>query len=394
MSRSIILVGLLIGSLFPTVGGIGITTIASPLAFLVVLYEIGRRLPKLHPVLLVPVFFAGIWLHSIGIPTATAYGETKIDTWMTATLLTAVAASLLRDERSIYTFARTWLVTTGLLSVITILGFAGGRAAGFDSNPIWLARAMATGLVMALFLVMHKNIKIWVLLGIAVLLVAGIFATGSRGPILAVGIGAIALVLFTKRHRIRRILGIAIGAGAAYYAVTVLPFFANSRIVTLIEDGDTDASRELFWSLTTSIIGQHPDGVGIGNWALYAGAPRQFVYPHNMFLEVAAELGVWFGIILVVIVAANLIRLLTRAREMPVAILVFAILVAEIVQVSVSGDLNARTFWFLMALGFFIGMRAVMPESETTAPDADLAPFDQKTTPATRRDRRRFAARA
>lgn len=392
ISRSIILVGLLIGSLFPTVGGIGITTIASPLALVVVLYEIGRRLPKLHPVLLVPFFFLGVALHSLAIPTATPYGEIKLETWLTATLITAVAASLLRDERSIYTFARAWLVTTGLLSVITILGFAGGRADGFDSNPIWLARAMATGLVMALFLVMQRDIAMWIFLGIAILLVAGIFATGSRGPILAVGVGAIALVVFTRRHRVRRIIGIAVGAGAAYWAVTVLPFFASSRIVTLIEDGDNDASRSLFWSLTTAIIRQYPEGVGIGNWSLVAGAPRQFVYPHNMFLEVFAELGIWFGVALIVVVAANLIKLLTRSREMAVAILVFALLVTEIVQVSVSGDLNARTFWFLMALGLFIGLRAVIPANRDVRA---LAPDDVSvaTSPRQSRPATRFASR-
>ncbi|MDQ0726304.1 hypothetical protein QFZ21_001304 [Microbacterium sp. W4I20] len=78
----------------------------------------------------------------------------------------------------------------------------------------------------------------------------------------------------------------------------------------------------------------------------------------------------WFGIALIIIVVANLIKLLSRSREMPVAILVFAILVAEVVQISVSGDLNARTFWFLMALGFFLGVRAVIPGSMPVAPEA------------------------
>lgn len=376
--RSIILVSLLIGSLFPSIGGIGLTTIASPLALVVVLYEIGRRLPKLHPVLLVPFFFLGVGLHAMAIPTATPYGEIKLDTWFTATLLTAVAASLLRDERSIYTFARTWLIAAGLLSVITVLGFAGGRGDGFDSNPIWLARAMATGLVMALFLVMQRDLRTWVFVAITILLVVGIFATGSRGPILAVGVGAIALVVFTRRHRIRRILGIAVGAGVSYWAVTVLPFFASSRIVTLIEDGDNDASRSLFWSLTTEVIRHYPEGVGIGNWSLVAGAPRQFFYPHNMFLEVFAELGIWFGCALIVVVMANLIKLLTRSREMPIAILVFALIVTEAVQISVSGDLNARTFWFLMALGFFIGLRAVIPSIGPTDADEVTTHFAKK----------------
>lgn len=361
ISRSIILVALLIGSLFPSIGGIGLTTIASPLALLVVIYELGRWIPKIHPVVLVPIFFAALALHAQMFPPLTEYGAGKYSTWFTATLLTAVAASMLRDERALYTFARTWLIATGLLALITIAGFAGGRAEGFDSNPIWLARAMATGIVMALFLAMQKDIRTWMFLGISAVLVAGIFATGSRGPILAVGVGAIALVVFTKHHRIRRIAGIAIGAGAAYWAVTSLPFFASSRIVTLLEDGDTDLSRNIFWSVTPPLIREYPEGVGIGNWSLLAGAPRQFMYPHNLFLEVFAELGVIFGLGLIVIVVTILIRLLMRSRETPIAILVFAILVAEIAQVSVSGDLNARTFWFLLVLGFLVGIRAVIP---------------------------------
>lgn len=367
ISRAIILVALLIGSLFPSVGGIGLATIASPLALLVIVYEIGRWLPKIHPVILIPVFFGLVVLHSQVVAPATDYGVTKLSTWYTATLLTAVAASLLRDEASILTFARAWLVGAGFLSIITIAGFSGGRADGFDSNPIWLARAMATGIVMALYMVMQHHMRTWIFLGIAVLLLGGIFATGSRGPILAVGAGAVALVLFTKYHRIRRVLGITIGAVGAYWAVTRLPFFESSRLVTLLENGDTDIYRSIFWTVTPPLIGEYPDGVGIGNWSLWAGAPRQFNYPHNLFLEVFSELGVWFGIGLIAILVIILIRLLMRSRETPIAILIFGLLVAEIAQVSVSGDLNARTFWFLVALGFFVSVRMVIPAK---APDA------------------------
>lgn len=362
---------LLIGSLYPAIGGIGLTTVASPLALLVVIYELGRWIPKVHPVLLVPVCFAAVAIHTQMFPPLTEYGANKLSTWFTATLITAVAASMIRDERALMTFCRTWLVATGLLALISIAGFGGGRAEGFDSNPIWLARAMATGLVMALFLVMRNTIRTWIFLAISALLVVGIIATGSRGPILAVGVGAIALVVFTRHHRIRRIVGIALGAGAAYWAVTRLPFFAESRIVTLLEDGDTDLSRNIFWTVTPPLIQQHPEGVGIGNWSLLAGAPRQFMYPHNLFLEVFVELGVVFGVALLAVVVAILIRLLIRARETPIAMLVFALLAAEIAQVSVSGDLNARTFWFLLTLGFLVSVRAVLPAaSEQSELDA------------------------
>lgn len=377
--RSIVLVALLIGSLFPTVGGIGVTLAASICALILVAYEFGRWVPRIHPMVVVPLFFGILLLHMLMIHPATEYGEGKMQTWYTATLLTAVSASLLRDERSVYTFGRTWVVASGLLAVIAILGFEGGRADGFDSNPIWLARAMATGIVMALFLVMQKDIPGWVFLVVAAVLVAGIFATGSRGPILAVGIGTIALVMFTPHHRVRRILGVAIGVGAAYWAVTTLPFFASSRINTLLTDGDNDLSRNIFWSVTPPLIAAHPEGVGVGNWSLLAGAPRQFMYPHNLFLEVFAEYGIGFGVGLVIVVLTLLIGLLRRARFTPIAVLTFALLAAEIAQVSVSGDLNARTFWFLMALSFFVCIRAVIPSdtgdgahSDTDATIADL----------------------
>lgn len=381
ISRSLILVALLIGSLFPTVGGIGLATIASPLALLVVVYELGRWIPKLHPVILVPIFFSLVALHAQFFPPMIEYGANKYSTWFTATLLTAVAASMIRDERSLITFCHTWLIATGLLAVITVAGFGGGRAEGFDSNPIWLARAMATGIVMALFLVMQHRIRAWVFLGISALLIVGIFATGSRGPILAVGVGAIVLVLFTRHHRVRRIAGITLGAGAAYWAVTRLPFFQSSRIVTLLQDGDTDLSRNIFWSVTPPMIAQHPDGVGIGNWSLLAGAPRQFMYPHNIFLEVFAEFGIWFGVGLIVLVVTILIRLLLRSKETPTAILVFGLLAAEIAQVSVSGDLNARTFWFLLVLAFLVGVRALLPGK---AGEPDARPLPNAETPRLR----------
>lgn len=372
ISRSIILVALLIGSLFPAVGGIGLNAIASPLALLVIFYEVARWIPKIHPIVIALPFFATVAIHAQMFPPLTEYGVNKLSTWFTATLVTALAASLIRDERALISFCRAWLFATGLLALISMAGFAGGRAEGFDSNPIWLARAMATGILMALFMVMQGHIRAWLFLTVSALLVAGIFATGSRGPILAVAAGAIALVIFTKHHRIRRVLGITIAAGAAYWAVTWLPFFANSRIVTLLEDGSTDLSRDIFWTVTPPLINQYPDGVGIGNWSLLAGAPRQFNYPHNLFLEVFAELGTWFGVGLTAIVAVILVRLLVRSRETPIAILVFGLLTAEIVQVSVSGDLNARTFWFVLTLGFLIGIRAVLPADNNVAGTAEV----------------------
>lgn len=360
--RAVLLVALIVGNLFPPIGGVSIALVATLLTVPTVVYEVLRWLPRLHPVLafVLPVFGA-VTLHMLIVQPETDYGHDKMIKWVTITFLTALAASLIRDERALSAFATTWVVAALGLSVVAIAGFTGGRAVGFESNPIWLARAIATALVMLLWFATQRQVRLqWAVPG-ALILIVGLLSTGSRGPIVAVGVGAIAVVLFTQRHRIRNIATICISAAAAYLAIRDLPFFADSRLVTLLQEGDTDYSRGIFWQNTPGVIRAHPSGVGTGNWMLYAEAPRQFEYPHNLFLETFAELGVIIGGALVLTLLVMLWKLAKLARQEPIAILVLALLSAETANVSLSGDLNARTFWFMLTLGFLVVANAVLP---------------------------------
>lgn len=58
VTRSIILVGMLVGNLFPDIGCLSIALACTVLAAPVVIYEVLRWLPRFHPVILfvVPVF--------------------------------------------------------------------------------------------------------------------------------------------------------------------------------------------------------------------------------------------------------------------------------------------------------------------------------------------------
>lgn len=389
VSRSILLVALLIGSLFPTLLGISFTTVAAAITLPVVVYEILRWLPRIHPVALFVLPLFGVFaLHMIFVPPATAYGEDKVLKWLTITLMTALAASLLRDEKSIHTFCWAWIVASTGLALVAVTGFQGERAEGFDSNPIWLARAMGTALVMLFWLATQRKVRVPVLLVLSVLLAVGIIATGSRGPILAVGVGAAMVAMFSNRYRIRKVIAILVGAGAAYWAVTVLPFFAESRFVSLLVDGDNDLSRSIFWTVTPGVIKSHPGGVGVGNWSLYAGAPRQFEYPHNLFLEIFSEFGVAIGVAFMVLMVVLGILLLRRGKEAPVAIAVLALLGSETANVFVSGDLNGRTFWFLLTLSFLVAARVVLPgdEASSTTPASTprATPYRNASSPGVR----------
>lgn len=354
ISRSVLIVALLLGSLFPAIPGFPIAVVAAALTAAAVAYEVLRWLPKFHPVMLVPVFFIALTLHAVYIAPASEYGADKLQKWWTITMVSALAASLLRDRRTFQTLGVTWLVAASGLAVVTLLGFDGGRADAFGANPIWLARALGTGILIAIWLWWKKYASAWMMFVVIALLGAGLVASGSRGPVLGVIAGVVVLALFAGSGRVWRIGLILVGGIGAVWAVQVLPFFAGSRFETLLSGASADdAVRTYYWGLSREIIAKTPDGVGFGNWNAAAGYPRH-LWPHNLFLEIFAELGTPIGIATVALVAIVLIRVIRRAHKDPIALLVFALLAAELVSVNLSGDLNARTFWFLVTAGFLV----------------------------------------
>ena len=97
------------------------------------------------------------------------------------------------------------------------------------------------------------------------------------------------------------------------------------------------------------------------------------LYPHNLFLEVFTEQGVIIGLSFTFIVLAILLRCLKASRTSPIALGVTALLVTEIIHVSVSGDLKAPIFFFLLALAFLVGRgKAKANESDKTSQSPSL----------------------
>ncbi|WP_102194366.1 O-antigen ligase family protein [Microbacterium aurantiacum] len=384
VTRSLILVGMLVGNLFPTVGGIGIALISTVLAAPVVVYELIRWLPRFHPVVLFVVpLFAIIAVHAWVVAPTSLYGQDKFEKWITATLISAVAACLIRDKAALLTFTRAWLCAALILSALSIAGFQGGRAETFDSNPIWLGRAISFAIIAIIWMMWQRHIRlVWAIPSVLILAV-GLITTGSRGPLLSVAAAAIVMALFSGRRRIAKVLAISGAGGLAYWAVAELPFFAESRFKSLLSEGFSDQAREMFWRITLPVIEEYPGGVGFGNWAAHAHAPAQFFYPHNIFLEIFGEFGIIVGVIFVVVVLAVLLGLIRRSGKDPVALVVLALFVGELVSVNVSGDLNARTFFFMLTLGFLTAVRSVISIPEDADADSADAGADSETGSST-----------
>jgi hypothetical protein len=291
-------------------------------------------------------------------PPEVDYGHDKVLHLFTLTLLTAASAALIRGREGLKPFAVSWAVAGLVLGFVTLQGaqFA-GRATGFGdeagSSPIWLARAMSSALLCLVWLrLRHRTSWALVLPAVAVLCYA-IVETGSRGPLLGAAAGAVILVWSYRRGHASRWLLLLVAGLVALFVATYTSLLRGQRIFGTDPTGlaaESSEIRRVLWSHTLQLIAAEPNGVGFGAWGYATGIAPSYYWPHNIFLEVFAEEGWAVGVVFTVTVLVILLRSLRAARRSLDASLMAALLLCETLAVSLSGDLNARTFFALLVL--------------------------------------------
>lgn len=239
-----------------------------------------------------------------------------------------------------------------------------GRLTMPGGNPIWLARAAVIA-TFAIWLVSGWPLAIRVCF--AALGTYLLFTSGSRGPaaaaILLAGLGWLWAVL-TARRRVR-LLGATMAAGAVALAVVVLAprlplagseMLTRSRIIASLEPGalaqdENVLSRRYAVRAGLEAFARAPlVGVGLG------GLARQGMreYPHNLFVEVAAELGL-AG--LVVLLGALWAGWRNRRRDVPGRLMLAFCALAALA----SGDLATNAALVTLALAPPLRGGAVQP---------------------------------
>jgi O-antigen ligase len=158
-----------------------------------------------------------------------------------------------------------------------------------------------------------------------------ILLTGSRGALLALGVFAAVMVMFSRR----RIGTIAMLLAAGIVALPLLPQnlqqrFSNMKFLTSTEtlrQADTSAEQRFaILQVAATVARDHPlFGVGIGNYPLanftYAQRreewwrARGFRDSHNSYLTIAAETGIPGLLLMAAAVASVLLSLLRAQRE-------------------------------------------------------------------------------
>lgn len=343
-------VATLLGSLFPAVDGLQPHVLATPFAALAIMATLigpngrGRR----ALLLLVPLFAILILAAAWGIEPQLEYGEVKFQRLWTSTLLSALLGCCILSKARMHALATCWVLAGLILATFTMLvgsSFSAGRTTAFGSNPIWLGRALASAIIFSVAMPRMGFNRRWLLA--APVLFVGLFMTGSRAPLIALAIGVLVLFLTSAR----RLIPALVLAAGAYAAVLTVPVLANSRLGELIRDdqdqADSSETRLEMWRKTYRLWEENAGGVGIGNWSRHVDIGA-FEYPHNIFLEVGAELGTVAIIALVGSVAMSALLISRHSTVVIERRVMLALLLTETVAVSTSGDLSARTFFFLI----------------------------------------------
>jgi O-antigen ligase len=312
------------------------------------------------------------------------YGREKAVKYFSVTLLAALAPFvLLTTERELRRFLYTIAVGALVVAALTLVTeptVAEGIATEYDTQgrysfggQIFPARFLCTG-ALILFLLPGMISSRWrfmaPLAGLGVMVVA--IGYGARGPIAAfvATLVAVALVFALRSARSLAAVLAAVVIGAAALPFVTVPSSASERLREAASDpiatvrGDT---RWILYNQAIELIELHPViGSGTGTFGAYVSIvspPRQrLLYPHNIFLEVWAELGIVPLLAYMVAVGGGAWVLMRRLAvtddryERQLLILVFGLLVFNFLVTQVSGDLNDnRTLLFAAGLAWLLG---------------------------------------
>jgi putative inorganic carbon (HCO3(-)) transporter len=201
-------------------------------------------------------------------------------------------------------------------------GDIGGRVTSFFSNPNILAiyRPLYFPLPLrAIFLPQNRGRSRVFYAVTAALSAICILFTWSRGAWLGLGLECLLfLLLHSKKSRIAALFLPPI----ALLSIPILPQSFRGRLFSIADLGESSIRYRLqTWQGTCNMLGHHPVGIGVGEWAWriiyphYAvSGTKTVMHAHNVFLQVATELGfVGLAVFLLLIIVS--LRRALRTRE-------------------------------------------------------------------------------
>jgi O-antigen ligase len=387
---------------FPIPNGIvGIATFAWIVLGIVALVLRAPRSVQLTAILAPPVVLSlllfVLMIVKLGATRDYEYGSLKTQLFVTRNLAMLVAGLLLAQRpRDLRLYLLLTLALSTVAALVAVSHVVSGGASTLperysltaDQSPIWLGRQTGIGVLLALWLALTGSARERPAALVALpVLVIGLLAAGSRGPLIGLVVGVIVLVgmLLVVGGRVRARLPILLVAGVAAIGVAaqVVPSATFDRAASIFTGGDPTADvsngRDATWRIAWETFLQHPLGTGTGDFAYISPDLR---YPHNIVLEAAVELGVLGAVLLLgtLILGALTLRRAMRVRgegQQHMVIAIATLGAFALVNAMFSGDVAANAgVWLAIGLAVGAAVHAEQAVGATVTPpppDAILA---------------------
>ncbi|MEV6711420.1 O-antigen ligase family protein [Lentzea sp. NPDC051208] len=330
-----------------------------------------RRLPTPHPLHLVVALLAVVLLATSAVHEAEPFTLEYLVRWVPFLVIAVVLADVAAREVPV----RALLAATVAGAVVAagggLLSLAGGslRATGPLEDPNDLAFFLVAALPLLIALPARGSQRI-VLLVLGAVLVAGAAATFSRGGGIALACALVWLIV----RRALPVRVVVVTAAVAGVAASVFASTAQAELSRALQEkshiaGTNADTRMLRWQAASRMLADNPVlGVGPGGFRQeYASAghnaeiDEQTPVAHNLFLEVAAELGVPGFALLIAFVAVGFVaseRALRRVADRREAVAVQASLIAVLVASIFLSEQYYLPLWSLVALAAAIERRS------------------------------------
>ena len=239
------------------------------------------------------------------------------------------------------------------------------------ANPIQVSRYLAIGAAMMIaLLIRNKPSQSLHYFAILFVILLSIILSGSRGPLVSIIIGSIVYAILYERKHSSRIFGYGILAiGTIITLLLLLPESLTQRFfdisqgsVIMTQQGvrriSTIATRFEFWSMSLqawfSSITSFFIGLGAGGFSSLFIWRDWHWYPHNLFFEIIAELGL-IGLVIGVLFIIKSYQIINKGIQRGSftdhSALWVAGTVVMFIAAQFSGDINDnRILWMFIGI--------------------------------------------
>jgi O-antigen ligase len=297
-------------------------------------------------------------------PSLTA-GLDKTLRFLFLTLLGAIAPFVLVDTPKKFRRFLATLVIGAILMSVNSFFMLGGEdrlvAPSGETTALGFSAGLALIVIWTLWfprLTLPRRLLFYPIIG-----VLAVALVGSGGRLANVATAACIGLSILFCTRLVMDLGIIAGCGIALLPFVKIPAASLQYLASLTRPHDAFGTRTDLMQYGLQIFLDHPlFGVGIQGYRYFTPNPLTYNFPHNLLLELGAELGVFAiaaFVTLVFLSFRELFRLLrdSRFRDTSLERTLLALLVLGTLDVSVSGELNNdRLFFFLISMPFVLSV--------------------------------------